>query len=181
MFRSSLPHVAIVASCLAVVFSVGCAQAAERTIVLKEHLDRAFQHEFVAYPQQFAKGECLADSISLTGPGGPVACQLDNIELWPGSKHVKSADLAFVVAKLAPLATHQYTFSYGAAPTKAAVKTDLKVVEAGAQVELLTSRFGIRLPLGGKQYPQPAALAGVPGPVLGVKIGDAWVGGEVGF
>ena len=75
---------------------------------------------------QFAakKGTCVPESVTLTGPQGPLPVQLSQVELWPATRwgelrskapSVKSARLSFV-ADLRPLATDTYTVRYASTP-----------------------------------------------------------------
>ncbi|MBI2190774.1 MAG: hypothetical protein HYU36_02165 [Planctomycetes bacterium] len=148
-------------------------------IELKERLNQEYAHELVAFPFTPMKKGCLAESVQLTGPGGPAAVQLSEIEAWPGKKrHVKSARLRFIVDELKPLATQVLTMAYG---TKSAspVSTDLQVKPVDGGVEITTSRMGIRLPLGEQHYPQPMTVKSVPGPLQAMRLANGvWSGGS---
>ena len=92
-----------------------CAVAQGRTvpatITVKEHLNQSYGAELVSFPFEAGKGTCIAESIQLTGPRGPVAAQLTAIQYWPGKEatFVKSARLGFIVDELKPLTTNTYT------------------------------------------------------------------------
>lgn len=154
--------------------------ATDYTIVLPELLNRPATQELVSFPFAAATGECLADSVRLTGANGAVPVQLASVERWPGTEFVKSARLSFVVETLAPLATNSYTASYGSkASPSPAPATDLKVTPTAPQVELTTSQLGLRLLLGEKKYATPEAVTQVPGPLLGLRLGTGeWTGGS---
>src|SRR3972149_5029747 len=94
---------------------VHLARAAEQRIVLRDYIQQEWKNELVTYPFSAPEGACHPDSVTLTGPKGPVPVQLSEIELWPGSQSVKSAKLSFI-ANLAPLATDTYTVTYGDKP-----------------------------------------------------------------
>ena len=74
---------------------------------------------------------------------------------------------------MAPLATNVYTVRYDeAAPSETAVvRGDLTVTATDEQVEMTTSRFGVRLRLGGETFNPARAASEVPGPVSR-KIGQ---------
>ncbi len=164
------------------IFSILLAQpamaAGEKKIVLAEHLGLTWRDEVVSYPFSADKGSFAADSITLTGPNGPQACQLSDVVLWGDSKSVKSAKLSFVVSKLAPQATQTYAVSSGANKAKA----DLAISATPSRVEATSAGFGVRLLVGKKSY-EPAAAAGkVPGPVSGMRLADGtWFGGSAMF
>lgn len=158
------------------------AQAAEKKIVISEHLNQAWTRERVAYPFGAPKGACALGSVMLTGPNGPAPVQLSEVELWPGTKSVKSARATFVVEALAPLTTADYTLSYGkdAGPASGPA-SDLKVTPGKEQVEIATARCGVRLLLGEKTYDQPVPLKEIPGPLLGMRLdgAGAWAGASL--
>ncbi|HOF87307.1 MAG TPA: hypothetical protein PLZ36_04250, partial [Armatimonadota bacterium] len=155
-------------------------QAAQREIVLAEQLNVNWQHELVTYPFTAENGACVAESVRLTGPAGPVPVQLANIAYWPDTKFVQSATLAFVVEALAPRTTNTYQVTFGpAAATDAMPAPDLTVTATDAQVEAATSRFGARLLLGRHTYDPPVPAKEVPAPVLGMRRANgAWFGGS---
>jgi len=168
---------------LAVLVSGLCSRsvwAGEKTIVLQEHLNRRWAHQLVTYPFEGAKGECALESVSLAGPNGPLPVQLSDVVLWPGTESVKSARLSFIVEELRPLATQTYTVSYGSEPAAGGtVASDLKIAAGREQVEITTSRFGVRLLLGEKAYEDPVPSGKVPGPILAMRLSDGtWFGGS---
>ena len=152
--------------------------ATERVITLKEHLNRQWTHELVAYRHEFAKEECAPDGVRLKGPEGEVAVQLSDVELWPGTQFVKTANVCFIVDELQRLATHSYTLTYSGKSVPRA-SGDLKVASRRGQVELTTSRFGVRLPLGEASYDTPRPPEKTLGPVQGMRLPDGtWIGGS---
>ncbi len=158
---------------------LSAAQGAERKIVLKEQLNQKWTRELVAYPLEARKGECAPGSVVLAGPNGPVPVQLGEVELWPGTKSVKSAGMMFVVEGVEPLATVSYTLSFGKdASAPAGPASDLKVSPGKDQVEIATARCAVRLLLGEKSYDQPVPLKDLPGPLLGMRLdgAGAWAG-----
>ena len=70
--------------------------AEEQTIVLRDYLRQNWTNELVTYPFVAKEGTCREGSAMLTGPRGPVAVQLSDVECWPGTACVKSARLSFI-------------------------------------------------------------------------------------
>ena len=60
--------------------------AAEQTIVLRDYIKQAWSNELLSYPFSAPKGACLPESVTLTGPQGPLPAQLSEIEFWPDAK-----------------------------------------------------------------------------------------------
>jgi len=152
---------------------------AQQQIVLTERLNAAWTHEPVTYPFTADAGTCVADSVRLSGPNGPVPVQLTEVENWPNSQFVKSARVAFVVDSLPPLAVNTYQLTYGVAAVARdlAPTPDLHLAVTDTQVEAFSSRFGVRLLLGTKTFTPAAASATVPGPVMALRRGDGgWFG-----
>jgi hypothetical protein len=158
---------------------MGVAGAAEQKYLLTERLNRQWTRELVTYPLTADKGACVAESVRLTGPTGPLPVQLTQVERWPDTPFVKSAMVAFVVEDLAPLAEHTYTLTYGPAAAPNPFAGDLKITRGETTLEAVTSLGGVRLLLGAKAYEPAAAPGAVPGPVQGMRLGDgAWYGGS---
>ena len=157
------------------------AHGADQVLTLKESLGLSWTNELVSFPFEAKKGDCVAASIQVTGPRGPVAAQLTAIEYWPGKEatFVKSARLCFIVDGLKPLESGAYTIAYGKKASPA-MPTDLKIQSAGeTAAEITTAGVGARLPLGGKIYEKPAAAKDVPGPLAAMRLKDgAWAGGS---
>ena len=155
------------------------ATAGEDQIALKEHVGRPWTNELLSYPFEALEGACHVDSVGLGGPEGPMPVQLSDVEVWPTTQTVKSATL-WLVADLAPLATNVYTVGYQAAPsTGPGVRGDLAVTATADQVQMSTSRFGVRLRLGRETYGQARAASEVPGPVVAMRLADGtWFGGS---
>ncbi|MBM4078736.1 MAG: hypothetical protein FJ278_03485, partial [Planctomycetes bacterium] len=153
--------------------------AGEKKIALQEHLNRSWANELLTYPFEAAKGQCVAESVGLTGPNGPMPVQLSEVELWPGTQFVKSAKLLFVVEELKPQATQSYAVTFGPKPEARPAASDLKVVTADGKAEATASDFGVRWLAGEKVYEKPASTTDVPGPILGMRLHDgAWFGGS---
>jgi len=154
------------------------AAAGQQTFVLEDHINREWRRELVSFPVTFEKDICRADSLSLRGPNGAVACQLTDVTHWPGGTFARSATLWFI-GDAPKLTRNEYVLSYADKPTAIGQpKTDLKVTRRKDQVEFTSKHFGIRLLLGKKSYRKPAAAKNVPGPVLAFKSGDGkWFGG----
>jgi hypothetical protein len=153
--------------------------ADEQRIVLREHVNRQWTDELIGYPFAAPEGACNASSLRLSGPDGPAAVQLTDVESWPGTGTVRSARL-WLVADLAPLAENAYTVRYGpAAMVSPAPSGDLAVTAGPEQVELTTRRFGARLRLGGQTFDPSRTAAEVPGPLIAMRLADGtWFGGS---
>ncbi|MHB9132640.1 MAG: hypothetical protein ACYDBB_16345 [Armatimonadota bacterium] len=150
--------------------------AFDQPVVLREKLGFTWTHELVSFPFSAKETTCHEDSITLTGPHGPVPVQLTGVIYWPGTPWVKTARIAFIT-DLAPLATDTYTLHYATAPGQVRAASDLQVETRANMLVLTTSKFGIQLLNGEKAYTPPAPASDVPGPVLGLRLADgAWVG-----
>jgi len=164
---------------LATVMMYACpAQAGEHRFVLREHLNKKWSRDLVAFPFDANRGECHRDSLTLDGPDGPVAFQLSDVELWPGpERFVKSARVWFI-ADLDPLATDTYTLRFGNAPVKGGMpQTDFRLTPAEDQVELSTSHFAARLLLDQMAYEEAVPAEAVPGPLMAMRTADGtWFG-----
>ena len=153
--------------------------AGEKTIILREYVGQSWSNQLVTYTFEAGKGQCDADSARITGPGGPVACQFSDVELWPGSRFVKAAKLSFVVAELTPLTRNTYTVTFSDKGEGAAPASDVKVASGDKTAELESAACGVRILAGEKVYDAPAAAADVPGPLAGVRMPDgSWAGGS---
>ncbi len=155
------------------------AAAGEKKIVLTEHLNRLWVGEFVSYPFEAEQGQCAPQSLRLTGPAGPRPAQLSEVQFWPGTKTVQSANLSFIVEDLPPLSSQTYTVTYAPDGAGAVPASDLKVVPGDSSVEATTSRFGARFLFGEKVYEKPLPAAEVSGPLLALRLADGtWFGGS---
>lgn len=166
---------------LVAVAAPGSARALEREIVLREQLGADWKRELVGFPFEAEKGSCRRDTLSLSGPRGPVAVQLTEASLWGGGgDFVRSGRLVFVT-DLAPLETLHYTLrcqSDGpAAPVPAG---DLTIERAPDSVTLTTALFGARLLLGSQRYSRSVPAAEAPGPIAKLRLDDGrtWFGGS---
>jgi len=163
---------------------VSMVRAGEQRIVLRDYINQQWTNQLVTFPFEAERGQCHPDSIRLVGPRGPAPVQVTDVARWGGSSSVKSARLSFI-ADLAPLAADTYTVQYGPKPNKTPQPpTDLKVTANPRKgyVDLVTSRFGVRLLLGKKRYRKPVKASKAPGPVGGMRISTTpegeWVGGS---
>lgn len=177
MFTPSLP-------CLVALITVGlCATsilwASEQQIALREHLSQRWTRELVSFPFSAERGACHRDSIRLTGPGGPTPVQASDVDYWPDTQWVRSAQLSFVV-DLTPQAEDSYCVSYSSEPTAPEPPaTDLQVTGGEGVVELATSKSAVRLLLGEQQYPIPLSPERAPGPIVSMRLADGtWCGGS---
>ena len=116
-----MAHALVVRGVLVVTVVLGIAdasEAAEKTIVLEEHLKIGWKGEFVTYPFEADEGQCHVESVTLSGPTGQIPCQLSDVTFWPESEtSVKTAKLSFIV-NLAPLAIDTYTVRNGTKPAE---------------------------------------------------------------
>ncbi|MCX5659860.1 MAG: hypothetical protein NTW19_09080 [Planctomycetota bacterium] len=152
--------------------------ASGAAITLREHLNQTYARELLHYPFE-PKSACVADSLQVAGPKGPVAAQLTDVELEsPKSDRVKSAKLAILVDELKPLTSTNYTVTYGKAAA-AKVASDLAVAAEKGQVTITTAGTGVRLLLGGEKPAAPVALKEAPGILIASRLGTgAWAGGS---
>jgi len=140
--------------------------AGTRKIVVKDQLNQAYGRELVSVPFSAGFGKCRLDSFYLTGPAGPVAVQLSAIVFrTPKKKYVKTATVWFVVEKLDPLTSHEYTLTWGRRKAKTPA-TDLAVNARNDFIEILTSAIGVRLPVGKGMNGK-----GAPAPLLSMRLG----------
>ncbi|MHB9023899.1 MAG: hypothetical protein ACYC7E_06935 [Armatimonadota bacterium] len=147
-------------------------QAGERKFVLREPLRKPWTHELVSVPFTAKQGECRMDSVTLTGPNGPVPVQLTQVEYWARTPFVKTARVSFL-AGLAPLAEDAYVLRFAKTATPSALPTtDLQVTTTANTVTLRTGKFGITLLRGNAVYPRGMDSARVPGPVAGMQLAD---------
>ena len=159
---------------------VATATANTGPIVFTERLNQTYGPELVSVTFSADDKQCAEDGVSLTGPCGPVATQLTEIEYWPGEpKSVKSAKLLFVIDGLKPLSALQYTVSFGKGKTPQPA-TDLQVKAEKDKVEITTAGIGVRMLIGSGKPASPAALKDIPSPLSGMRLGgaNAWGGGS---
>jgi hypothetical protein len=155
------------------------ATAGTQQIAVRELLNQRYADEWVTYPFTAPARACEVSSLQLTGPRGPQAVQLSDVEYWPGTKFVKSAELSFVVDALEPLTTNDYTLTYGPAPGQFMVQTDLDGGEMAGSAILSTSNVEARFLLGAQTYAVPIPLKDLPGPLQSVRWGrGVWGGGS---
>ncbi len=153
--------------------------AAEMRITLREQLNVHWQKELLTYPFTAPPGECRQDVLALVGPTGPMPAQFIEVRYWPGGTFVKNAQVAFV-SDLVALETRNFSVQCDARSTAGNFSApDLQIRPDKEQIELVTSRFGLRLLLGEKHYTSPIDAAQVPGPLLGFQAPDGtWYGGS---
>lgn len=169
---------------LAAWLAAATAPAAEviDTFVLRDWLDRPLRGQLVSRPLALAAGIATANDLVLTGPAGQVPVQAGDVEHWPDGRGIRTARV-FFVTDLGRLEKKSFTLT--ADPSRAGrppAATDLRVVEGEDSVEITTSRFGGRFPLGRRTYADPAAPADVPPPLLAMRLADGtWFGGGTWF
>jgi len=168
----------------ALLLAVTTAEAGQKKIELKDHLNRTWMRELVTYTVEFPKGACHPKSVRLRGPGGPVACQLADVESWPDGKTVKRATLAFV-ADMKPLAKHVYTMTYGPTPAETRrPRSDLVIgairfTRGRAQCQIDTKHAGLKFTPTVRVYDKPVAASDIPGPIDAMRLGKSpWFGGS---
>ena len=153
------------------------AEAGQQALELNEHLNRAWRRELVTYAVQFPQGACHPKSVRLRGPDGPVACQLADVESWPGGKTVKRATLAFV-ADMKPLAKHVYTMTYGPKPAETRQpRSDLMIgairwARGRAQCQIDTKHAGLKFTPTVRVYDKPVAASDIRGPIDAMRLGN---------
>lgn len=148
------------------------------TITVREQLNQTYGSQLLYYSFE-PKSACVADSIQVVGPKGPVPAQLTEIEFEsPKSDRVKSAKLAILVDELKPLTSAAYTVTYGKSAA-GKVASDLKVEAEKNHVTITTANAGVRLLIGGDKPAAPIALKDAPGPLVASRLGTgAWAGGS---
>jgi len=131
---------------LGLVYTLGCAEPAlcgTRTIEVTEQLGVGYGRELVSVPFSAEVGECVAESVALTGPAGRVPVQLSDVVTHADRRRtVKSATVWFVVDKLDPLASADYTLSWGEKKVRAP-KSDLQVKERRGIAEIATGAVAV--------------------------------------
>jgi len=158
---------------IAILLFSNLSSAGERKLTLKEHLNREWTGEMLTYSLTFPRGECTANSVRLSGPDGPLACQLSALEKWPGTEFVKSLKLSFVVERLASRTTREYVVSFGEVDSEVAQPAaDLNVSAKQGTVEIRTSRFGILLTTGKQEFPNPVEAQKAPKPVQSMRLAN---------
>lgn len=178
--RGGVPVVGSVFPCLMLAMAVtGYAKQVSEQLTLREPLNQEYGNELVCFPLRAKDKACVADSVQVTGPGGPVAVQLSGVEFWPGKKKfVKSARLCFIVDEMKPLTTQVFAITYDTKKTLP-LATDLQVNPEKGSIEITTNHVGLRLPLGEQAYPEPVAAKEVPGPLQAMRLGNGdWTGGS---
>lgn len=161
------------------IVAAGHGQAASDKIVLREQLSQEYGNELLSYPFSAKQRSCVAESVLVRGPNGPVPAQLSQIDYWSDERrYVKSARLCFVLNELKPLTSKTFTLTYG--PTKVApVVSDLQVRRRKGEVEITTSHVATRLPVGEQSFAKPVPASDVPGPLVGMRLGNGgWAGGS---
>ncbi|MBS3763396.1 MAG: hypothetical protein KGZ25_08860, partial [Planctomycetes bacterium] len=150
---------------LTILLLSGCvARGGSRKITVREKLNQTYGRELLSYDFWASKGQCIQDSVKITGPDGPMACQLSEVDYYSKKrKFVKSAQLCFVVETLAPLEARDYNVTWGSGKAKVP-EVDLRVKKAKDTVEVSTSHLSVRFPVGEGKGPQNS-----PPPLLGMR------------
>lgn len=168
-----------VAALLTFAGAVAPALAGRQEIVLEDLLNREWRREPVSFATEAGMGEFHVDSLRLSGPDGPVACQLSDVEFWPETACVKSARLWFVT-DLAPLERRAYVAAFGPEPADAPPpEEDFALERTADSVKFTSSGFGVHLRLGGTSFAEAAPSSDIPGPVKALRLADGtWFGGS---
>lgn len=168
------------AAAVAALAGVTRAQPLE-AFVIQEALDRDYGPQLVSRDIMCAEGVAAPESLVLQGPAGPLPVQASDVEYWPDGKTLKTARIHFIT----PLKRLQSgTFAVGSEPQPGlqAMQSDLRIAEQGDAVELTTSRFGARFPLGRRRFPSPVTASDVPGPIQALRLADGtWCGGSAWY
>ena len=149
--------------------------------VIDEVLDRSYGPQLLSYDVSAAEGAARPESLVLRGPAGRLPVQASDIEYWPDGTTLKAACVHFIT----PLrALQSGTFVLTSEPEAAGppAASDLQVREWEDGVEITTSRFGGRFPLGRRRFPSPVPASEVPVPVTALRLADGtWCGGSEWF
>lgn len=147
-------------------------QCAERTFVLREFLGQNYPRELISYRIDAAFGEVpVSTRATLHDSKEPLAVQLTNIEVWPGTHFVHKAQVIFVTGVPA---LSQKTFKLRFDEHQAEAKTDLSIAMQGNRVEVSTKAIGVRLPLGQNQTASRAKSSGLRGPILAWRLPNGY-------
>ncbi len=156
--------------------TVGVFGFAPHDISVSEKLNQAYSNQLLSYSFEAGDHECLATSVTVTGPQGAVPTQIIDAVYWPdGQGFVKSGRVVFLAGELKPLTTNVYQLHCSAAPPEYTA-SDLKVSAASDIVEIATSHIGVRLRLGASAFDQPQPLSQLPAPLVAYRMNDVWGG-----
>ena len=149
------------------------------TFVIQEFLDRDYGPQLMSRGVAAAEGLAVPESLALTGPSGALPVQASDVEQWSDGRSLKAATIHFVSA-LRSLEARSFTLtSDPAQAARVAATADLRVVERDGRVEMTTSLFGVRFPLGRQKFAEPVPAADVPAPVQALRLADGtWCGGS---
>jgi len=149
------------------------------TFVIQEFLDRDYGPQLMSRGVAAAEGLAVPESLALTGPSGALPVQASDVEQWADGRSLKAATIHFVSA-LRSLESRSFTLTNDPEQAaRVAAAADLRVVERDGRVEMTTSRFGVRFPLGRQKFPDPVPAADVPAPVEALRLADGtWCGGS---
>lgn len=160
-----------------ILVSGGFCSAAERTLRLKDHINREWSNELVNYELAFEPGTCHVSSLALEGPEGPVTFQLSNAKNDDGGTLI-SARLSFVT-DLPALGEIVYKLSYAPQTGKAALApaTDLVVNKSDEQIEFVAKLAGVKLSSGSETFDTSVPSKETPGPIAALRTLEGnWIG-----
>jgi len=150
---------------MALCFCTTSMGADQQTLVLREQIGRSWRNELISFALDAPFDEYDPKSLSVTGPDGPVAFQVNAGKLW-------------LITDLAPLSEKRFIVRRSDDGTQFAT-TDLKWEHQDDVLEITTSNFGIRLPVGAHEFDTPVAASRVPAPIQGVRMPSGqWGGGS---
>ncbi len=146
-----------------------------RTFTITEPFGLAWGPDRVNFHVEFPQGQVSPGGVALTDKAGnPVAVQLSDIAHWKDDT-VKSATVSFM-ATLQPDEQGQWTLSGGREHVQHPA-TDLHVVVNTEMIELTTTKTGIRLAGGGKEYAEGISADKLPAPIQGLRLSNGqWIG-----
>jgi hypothetical protein len=165
------------AAALTVLSANGFAQPLD-AFVIRDVLDRAYGPQLLSRELSAAEGEALPEAVVLRGPTGQLPVQVSEIEYWPDGKTLKTARIHFITS-FRPLQSSTFTVSSEPKVASQPLDTDLQLKEFEEGVEVTTSKFGARFPLGRRRFADPVPAADVPAPVAALRLADGtWCGGS---
>jgi hypothetical protein len=165
------------AAFLAAMAGGGLAQPLE-TFVVREALDRDYGPQLVSRDITCADGAAAPESLVLRGPAGPLPVQVSDAEYWADGQTLKTARIHFITS-LRRLQSGTFALASALQPGLRAAQSDLRITEDKGAVEIATSQFGARFPLGRRRFPSPVPASDVPGPIQALRLADGtWCGGS---
>ena len=150
------------------------------TFDVGEHCGETHPIQAISFPFTADEGRLDADAFMMRAQGTTIPCQLTDVERWPDSQTVKSAN-AWVVTGLRPFEQKRFEIiaSEAAAHEATVTNGDVAVREGDGVAEMCTALCGFRFPVGRTTFDPPIQASDVPGPVKAYRIADGtWTGGS---